>query len=896
MPLVEGPNEIRAVARDTFAHEATSEPVLYVLDTTSPQIAITSPADGEVVTSLEVVVNGTVTDPHLLGVTVNGVEATLDETAGTFLAVVPLADGANTLTAVATDRAGHTAQAVVTVVLDSLPPAVTLDLPAVPAGGCFTAGTPQTLGGSFSDSNPATAPVAVEVVDAGGARRTYAGTLSADGLRWTAAGVDLGNVDGMTTVVVIATDSLGNASRVSKAFRIDAAPPVVRLTLNGGAFPGSGAGTTPPNGTAPVLFGRQITPGVRVEDGTAAAPPPAVLTLDGSPYVAGTPITAEGTHLLVATATDCAGHATSAHALFAIDLTAPALRSTSPAQGARVSAAVTTFSGVSDPDLARATVNGLPAAVSAGNFSLSPFPWREGKNEVAIELEDQAGHRATYQVVFEIKTAPLSLQILEGGAPIAPGATFLRPVRPEARASDSTATVTATLNGAPFTSGAEIAQSGSYHLVANASDGWGRTAHAEASFTLDLGAGPQIAVTAPADGAVLPGPTVRVEGTVSGDAPAVTVNGTAAVVTGGTWAVAALPLEPDVANSLVAIARDRLGRTATAGVTVRVVSGGPQVLILEPVDGTTTNRSVIDVAGVVVGGRNRSADGTVTVQGRSIDLAPDGTFRALDVPLQTGNNTLTASVKDRENRTGSASVTVTADFTPPTIRFLSRVGTQEEPLLDGASFGKPITLVVEVADDAELGSAPSIRLNGQLQQGAAAPRTEIPLANSGGYVVAVAVEDGAGNEARAERSFVLDFGGCALSGVSPAAGSAVASSTVSLVGRAGGAASIKVRVPGNPQDYAAVIADGTFLAGDVPLPVVGENQLELVCVDSAGAVQTTPHPIERLAAGAGPTIEHHFARGGSAARHGFDGGLGNRVDRRRHGQRHRGRGAARQRP
>ena len=853
VPLVEGVNEIVAEARDTFGNESVSDPVVYVLDSTPPAIAITSPANGQVMTSLEALVTGTVSDPHLLGVTVNGVEAAVNEAAGTFSASVPLTDGANMLTAVATDLAGHTASAAVTVVLDTQPPTVTLDQPAVPAGACLAAGAAQTLGGAFADANPAAAPVTVEVTDAAGAKRTYAGTVS--GTRWSAAGVDLGAADGVTTVVVTAKDVLGNTSRVSASFRIDAAPPVVRLTLDGAPFPGAAPGAAPAPGALPTLFGRRIAAGVQVEDGAAAAPPAAVLTLDGAPYAAGTLVAAEGTHLLVATATDCAGRTTAVHALFTIDVTAPALRSTTPAAGARVTAAVTTFSGVSDPDLARATVSGRPAAVSAGAFTLTPFPWREGRNEVAIELEDRAGNRATYQVAFEIKTAPLSLQVLESGAPIAPGATFLRPVRPEARASDSTATVTATLNGAPFVSGSEIGQSGSYHLVANASDGWGRTAHAEASFTLDLAAGPQIAVTSPADGAVLPGPAVRVEGTVSGDAPIVTVNGIAAAVTGGTWVVAALPLEPDVANSLVAIVRDRLGRTATAGVTVRVVSGGPQVLILEPVDGTTTNRPVIDVAGVVVGGR--SADGTVTVQGRSVGLAPDGTFRALDVPLQTGSNTLTASVRDRENRPGSASVTVIADFTPPVIRFLSRAGAQEEPLLDGASFGKPITLIVEVTDDAELGSAPSIRLNGGLQAGAA-PRTEIPLANSGGYVVAVAVEDAAGNQARAERSFVLDFGGCSLAGVTPAAGSAVAAASVSLVGRSGGAASIKVRVPqagGGTQEYAAALADGTFLAGDVPLPVVGENRLELVCIDAAGAVQTLPHPIERLAAGGGPTID-----------------------------------------
>ncbi len=863
VPLVEGSNEIRAVARDTFGHESTSEPVLYVRDSTPPQLAVTSPLEGETLTSLEAVVSGTVSDTNLLDVKVNGAEATLDASAGTFTATLTLADGPNLLTVVATDRAGNTTEKSVNVrvVLDDQPPAVTFDQPALANGACIAAGSSTDLAGAFRDANPATGQdgqptaVVVEVADAAGERRSYVGALAAEAGRWSVTGANLGAADGVTTALLTASDAFGNVARLSRSFRVDAAAPTVRLILDGVPFPGAGSGTAAPAGAVPTLLGRQIAPGVSVQDGAAAAPPAAVLTLDGAPYTAGTPIAAEGTHLLVATATDCAGHAASAYALFALDLTAPALRSTSPPAGARMAVAVTTFSGTSDPDLSRATVNGLAAAVSAGAFSLAPFPWREGRNEVAIALEDAAGHRAEYQVAFEVKTAPLSLQILEGGAPIAAGATFLRPVRPEARASDSTATVTATLNGAPFTSGAEIAQSGSYHLVANASDGWGRTAHAEASFTLDLNAGPQIAVTSPADGAVLPGPTVRIEGTVSGDAPTVTVNGTAAVVTGGTWAVAALPLEPDVANSLVAIARDRLGRTATAGVTVRVVSGGPQILILEPADGTTTNRSAIDVAGVVVGGRNRSADGKVTVQGRSIDLAPDGTFRALDVPLQTGTNTLTASVTDRENRPGTASVTVIADFTPPVIRFLARVEAQEEPLVDGASFGKPIALVVEVADDAELGSAPGIRLNGQLQPGAAAPRTEIPLANSGGYVVAVAVEDAAGNEARAERSFVLDFGGCALSGVTPTAGSAVAADKVSLVGRSGGAASIKVRVPGNPQDFVAVIADGTFLAGDVPLPAVGENQLELVCVDSAGAVKTVPHPIERLAAGAGPTID-----------------------------------------
>src|SRR5262249_12958508 len=101
--LAGGENELRAPARDTFGHQATSEPVVYVLDSTAPQLAIVSPLDGETLTSLQAAVNGTVSDAHLVGVKVNGADATLDAATGTFHTTVTLVDGPNLLTAVATD-------------------------------------------------------------------------------------------------------------------------------------------------------------------------------------------------------------------------------------------------------------------------------------------------------------------------------------------------------------------------------------------------------------------------------------------------------------------------------------------------------------------------------------------------------------------------------------------------------------------------------------------------------------------------------------------------------------------------------------------------------------------------------------------------------------------------
>ena len=79
-----------------------------------------------------------------------------------------------------------------------------------------------------------------------------------------------------------------------------------------------------------------------------------------------------------------------------------------------------------------------------------------------------------------------------------------------------------------------------------------------------------------------------------------------------------------------------------------------------------------------------------------------------------------------------------------------------------------------------------------------------------------------------------------------------------MAGRSGAAAAVAVRVPlagGGSQDYPAQVADGTFVAGDVPLPAVGVNDLVLVCTDTGGTESTVPHPVERLAAGDGPSID-----------------------------------------
>ncbi len=74
-----------------------------------------------------ITVTGTVDDPAA-SVTINGTGATVS--AGNFSTTVTLGEGNNTITATATDPAGNSATASVSVNLDTVPPVITISFPA----------------------------------------------------------------------------------------------------------------------------------------------------------------------------------------------------------------------------------------------------------------------------------------------------------------------------------------------------------------------------------------------------------------------------------------------------------------------------------------------------------------------------------------------------------------------------------------------------------------------------------------------------------------------------------------------------------------------------------------------------------------------------------------------
>lgn len=146
--LSAGSNTITVVATDNAGRTTTiSRTVIY--DTEAPSLSVTSPADGYCTTSSSVTVSGTVSDSQsgVAGVTVNGTEVTIS--GGTFSKSVTLSPGSNTITVIATDRAGRTKTVTRHVIYDTVAPSLTV---TSPKNGTITKEDQILVSGTASDS------------------------------------------------------------------------------------------------------------------------------------------------------------------------------------------------------------------------------------------------------------------------------------------------------------------------------------------------------------------------------------------------------------------------------------------------------------------------------------------------------------------------------------------------------------------------------------------------------------------------------------------------------------------------------------------------------------------------------------------------------------------------
>jgi RHS repeat-associated protein len=785
----DGAFALSIVATDELGWQNDPAAAQFTIDTTAPALAFTSHTNEQVVSAPVVVTAGRSDDAVTM--TVNAAEAVIDAAAKTFSsAQLQLVEGPNVITAIGKDLAGNTGRATLTLILDTRAPQLAITAPA--AGACLDTQSLEVHGTASDDRlNAVTVTVGDTPV-----------TATISGNSWSAT---MPVTEGTFLISVRATDSLGHEETVTRTVTIDRTAPVVEIVESGAPFTAT-------------LLNRPVALLVRSDAAVTA-------TLDGHPYASGTAIAAEGTHTLAVEARDCAGHVTTQSLTFALDFTPPAIRNLAPANGATTGTLPSAISGATDTDAMRVEIAALGLSATPapdGTFQLN-VPFAEGNNRFTLRATDRAGNSAEVAYSAIVRTSGPVVEILEDGAPVAANALFARAITPVLRANPPAATLTATLNGASFTPGSTIANDGAYTLTARATDELQHTGEATATFTIDKTA-PVVTIAAPANNAIFDTDTIEVRGN-AGDSVSATVNGVAVTLAAnGDFSIPAYALELGE-NVIVAIGRDRAGNAGRADVTATRRSSGPGIVLTYPPDASTTNRPTTEVLGRVL---TPSSVKTLTIGTQAVAVDPTGSFRLNGYPLVEGPNAIAAIATANDGAKVTATVNVTADFTPPSLTILE----SSQALADGARFTDRAAISV-AADDHGRPVSTESSIDGTATTGATTTITA-----AGGHIVSAVARDLAGNETRAERTFFIgatgtSSGRCTMSGFDPADGAVVLASSATLVGRFVNGVGIRVN------DHDATVLDGSFLA-TVELPLEGANQVRLVCTDAAGAPSGDP--------------------------------------------------------
>ena len=123
--LKDGSHTISVKASDNDGNAAAAKTATFTVDTVPPTLQITAPSDNLITNKKTVTVSGKTDDVSSkpVTVTVNGATVTVG-TDGTFTKDVTLAEGANTITIVAKDKAGKTTTVTRKVTVDTSAPVI----------------------------------------------------------------------------------------------------------------------------------------------------------------------------------------------------------------------------------------------------------------------------------------------------------------------------------------------------------------------------------------------------------------------------------------------------------------------------------------------------------------------------------------------------------------------------------------------------------------------------------------------------------------------------------------------------------------------------------------------------------------------------------------------------
>ncbi len=403
-PLADGAYSASASVTTTGG-TFTDAPNAFLVDATAPAVALTAPANNAIANDATPTISGTATDAGGLAMMSPVTVTVLDAQGGVAFTATPavgndglwsvdtsaLTDGVYTVTATALDAAGNTTTTTArTFTIDTIAPALSI---LAPANGAEINDSAPTISGTAEAG-------ASVIVTIDGAPQPPV-IAAADGT-WSITSPTLDG--GPHTVSVVATDAAGNASTAATTtFTVDIAAPAVALVapLDGATLDDS---TPTISGTAEA--GASVV--VTIDD---EPQPPVIAAADGTWSIT-SPTLDDGSHTVSVIATDAVGNASApVSASFTVDLTAPAVALTAPADDAVLNDATPTLSGTASDAGGLAagtpvtvtvlTAQGLVAFTAdvavdgAGAWSVDADMLNDGIYTITATATDAAGNTTT---------------------------------------------------------------------------------------------------------------------------------------------------------------------------------------------------------------------------------------------------------------------------------------------------------------------------------------------------------------------------------------------------------------------------------------------------------------------------------------------------------------------
>jgi hypothetical protein len=570
---------------------------------------------------------------------------------------IPQVDGDHAFTAVVTNTEGGKTEATVYFFRDTVPPKLTV---TSPTDGLVTSNPEITITGTVDDPEAMVRlgwyGPEIPVVDG-----SFAAT---DTLPW----------EGSNNVTITARDPAGNNPYVSRMVILDTQPPQINVT-----YPAEGLAV---NTSTLNVTGNIIDENINEVTVSVNGSKPQTLTLTGVNF-SGVANLVPGQNTLTFHAVDKAGNTASVTRSVSLDVEVPAVTIITPLSGVLVSGVMNitveasdVASGIMNVTLyvggqAQTTLNQAPF-----NFTLDTSMLPSGLHTITVRALDGAGNQAEASVNVTVDNIAPIVAITSPGS----GAFVSGWITVSVQASDAISGIgsvslylggllQATLTQPPFDFPLDTLQfaSGSHTISARGIDILGNQGEASVAILFDHEA-PSVTITAPVSGAMVSGAiTVSVEATDS-------ISGVATVTlyvdNQPHSALNQLPFSFSIdtsglvpgSHTLAARATDQVGNQAEASIIVVVIEP-VSVEITSPSNGVTINKSSAIVQGKIY---NQMGEIGVVVNGALAEV--QGSDFAVILPLQPGQNIITATATRPDGVQGQASITINTETQQEFIR------------------------------------------------------------------------------------------------------------------------------------------------------------------------------------------------------------------------------------